>query len=95
MPLTRRLPKRGFHNPFARERAWVNIGQLEVFDAGAEVTPELMVQRGLLKKKNDRVKILADGVLTKSLTVKAHSFSAKAREKITSLGGKAEMITHA
>ena len=95
MPLMRRLPKRGFHNPFPREHAWVNIGQLEVFDAGAEVTPGLMVQRGLVKRKNDRVKILADGVLTKSLTVKAHSFSAKAKEKITSLGGTAEVIPHA
>jgi large subunit ribosomal protein L15 len=94
MPLIRRVPKRGFHNPCAQEHAWVNIGQLEIFEAGAEVTPALMVQRGLIKKKNEAVKILADGVLTKSLTVRAHGFSAKAREKITSLGGKAEVITH-
>jgi large subunit ribosomal protein L15 len=93
MPLMRRLPKRGFHNPGAQSHAWVNIGQLEIFEAGAEVTPELMVQRGLIKRRNDSVKVLADGVLTKSLTVKAHGFSAKAREKIAFLGGKAEVIT--
>jgi large subunit ribosomal protein L15 len=94
MPLMRRLPKRGFHNSSAQSHAWVNIGQLEIFDAGAEVTPELMVQRGLIRRRNESVKILADGVLTKSLTVKAHAFSAQAREKITSLGGKAEVIAH-
>ncbi|HWP57147.1 MAG TPA: 50S ribosomal protein L15 [Candidatus Acidoferrales bacterium] len=95
MPLARRLPKRGFHNPCAQPRAWVNLGQLEIFAPGTEVTPELLVERGLVRKKNRPIKVLADGTLTKPLTVKAHAFSAKAREKIISLGGTAEVIARA
>lgn len=92
MPLQRRLPKRGFHNPFRIEMSVVNLGQLESFPAGVEVTPESLSQRGLLTGKQRRVKILGEGALSKALTVKAHGFSAKAKEKIEAAGGKAELI---
>ena len=92
MPLQRRLPKRGFHNPFRIEMSVVNLGQLESFPAGVEVTPESLSQRGLLTGKQRRVKILGEGSLSKALTVKAHGFSAKAKEKIEAAGGKAELI---
>jgi large subunit ribosomal protein L15 len=96
MPLQRRLPKRGFNNPFRIETAVINIAQLETFPAGTEVTPALLLERGLVRGKNGRVKILGDGTLSKPLTVKAHGFSATAKEKIESSGGKAELIsTHA
>jgi large subunit ribosomal protein L15 len=93
MPLQRRLPKRGFHNPFRIEMAVVNIDQLESLPSGSEVTPELLAQHGLVKGKDKRVKILGDGSLSKPLTVKAHEFSAKAKEKIEASGGKAELVT--
>ncbi len=95
MPLMRRIPKRGFHNPNVKEYALVNIGQLEIFEAGSEITPEVLCMRRLVKKRGAPIKILAAGVLTKSLTVKAQSFSVKAAERINSLGGKAEVIAHA
>ena len=93
MPLQRRLPKRGFHNPFRIEMTVVNIDQLEAFPSGSEVTPELLAQHGLVSGKDKRVKILGDGSLSKPLTVKAHGFSAKAKEKIEASGGKAELVT--
>jgi len=92
MPLQRRLPKRGFHNPFRIEMSVVNLGQLETFAVGAEVTPETLIEHGYVSGKNRRVKVLADGALTKALTIKAHGFSAKAKEKIEAAGGKAELI---
>jgi large subunit ribosomal protein L15 len=92
MPLQRRLPKRGFRNPFKIEAAVVNLEQLEVFPSGSEVTPALLAQRGLVRGKQRRVKVLGDGVLSKSLTVRAHGFSAKAKEKIEACGGKVELI---
>jgi len=92
MPLQRRLPKRGFHNPFRIEMSVVNITQLEAFASGAEVTPEALVAQGLVRGKNPRIKILGDGSLSKPLMVKAHGFSAKAKEKIEASGGKAELI---
>jgi large subunit ribosomal protein L15 len=93
MPLHRRVPKRGFTNsPFRKEYACINLGRLEVFEAGTIVTPELLVRQGLLRKLRDGVKVLADGTLTKALTVHAHRFSGKAQEKIAALGGKAETI---
>ncbi|HEY3151421.1 MAG TPA: 50S ribosomal protein L15 [Candidatus Binatia bacterium] len=92
MPLQRRLPKRGFHNPFRVEMSAVNLGQLELFAAGSEVTPESLSEHGLVTGKNRRIKILGDGMLSKALTVKAHGFSAKAKEKIEGAGGKAELI---
>jgi large subunit ribosomal protein L15 len=96
MPLQRRLPKRGFHNPFRIEMAVANLGQLESFPEGSEVTPELLAERGLIGRKHARLKILGDGSLSKALTVKAHGFSAKAKEKIEACGGKTELIaTHA
>jgi large subunit ribosomal protein L15 len=91
----RRVPKRGFHNPNGREYAVVNIGQLEIFEAGSEITPEVLYIRRMVKKRETPIKILAAGVLTKPLTVKAQSFSAKAIEKIHSTGGKAEVIARA
>jgi large subunit ribosomal protein L15 len=93
MPLQRRLPKRGFHNPFRKVAAIIHLGQLEVFDSGSEVTPELMVERGLIRAKDERVKILADGSLTRPLIIKAHGFSAKAKEKIEALGGQAHCLS--
>ena len=92
MPLQRRLPKRGFHNPFKIEPSVVNLEQLNSFPSGSEVTPELLVQQGLVRGKNRRIKILGDGSLSKPLTVKAHGFSAKAKEKIEACGGKTELI---
>ena len=92
MPLQRRLPKRGFHNPFRIEMSVVNLGQLETFAVGAEVTPETLIEHGYVSGKNRRVKVLADGALTKALTIKAHGFSAKAKEKIEAAGGRAELI---
>jgi large subunit ribosomal protein L15 len=92
MPLQRRLPKRGFHNLFRVEMAIVNLGELEVFPAGSEVTPESLAEHGLVRGKQQRLKILGDGSLSKSLTVKAHGFSAKAKEKIEASGGKVELI---
>jgi large subunit ribosomal protein L15 len=92
MPLQRRVPKRGFHNPFRVKSTVVNLGQLEIFASGSDVTPELLRAHGLVHGRETRIKILADGSLTKSLTVKAHGFSAKAREKIEALGGKVELL---
>ena len=88
MPLLRRIPKRGFNNAAFRTRlATVNVGQLGVFADGSEVTPQALVERGLLKKVLDGVKVLGDGTLTKKLTVKAQRFSASARQKISQAGG--------
>jgi len=92
MPLQRRIPKRGFHNPFKVAVSVINLDQLETFDVGSEVTPELLLQQGLVRGKNRRVKILGDGALSKALTVKAHGFSAKAKEKIEAVGGKTEVV---
>jgi large subunit ribosomal protein L15 len=93
MPLHRRIPKRGFTNsPFRKEFACVNLGRLEVFEAGTIVTPELLMRQGIVRKLLDGLKVLADGQLTKALTVHAHRFSGKAQERIAALGGKAELI---
>jgi large subunit ribosomal protein L15 len=91
--LHRRIPKRGFSNArFKKEFAYVNLGTLEVFEAGTIVTPEVLLEKGMIKKLMDGVKVLAKGSLTKTLTVQAHRFSAQAQEKIVSLGGKAEVL---
>ena len=93
MPLHRRIPKRGFTNHrFKKEYAIVNLARLEVFDAGTIVTPQLLIERGVLKNTRDGVKILGDGALTKALTVRAHKFSAGSQEAIAKLGGKTELI---
>ena len=90
MPLHRRVPKRGFHNPFREEFEVVNLDTLgERFDAGVDVTPDLMRERGLVGREG-RVKVLARGEISKALTVRAHKFSGKAAEKIQAAGGKAE-----
>lgn len=93
MPLQRRIPKRGFHNPFRVDAAVVNLSQLETFESGSGVTPELLAQKGLVRGKNKRIKILGDGTLSKALHVKAHGFSFKAKEKIEAAGGQTELIT--
>jgi len=93
MPLHRRVPKRGFSNVrFRREYAEVNLGRLEIFEAGTIVNPEVLVQHGIVKRLRDGVKILAKGELTKPLIVQAHRFSAKAKERIGGLGGRAEVL---
>jgi large subunit ribosomal protein L15 len=92
MPLTRRIPKRGFTNIFAKVYSEVNVGDLEIFEPGTVVTPELLKEKGLIKKIKDGVKILGDGELTKSLIVRAHKFSKTAQQKIEAVGGKAEVI---
>ena len=93
MPLHRRVPKRGFTNALFRKTfAAVNIGRLEVFEEGTIVTPEVLVKRGIVKQVRDGVKILAKGDLTKALTVHAHKFSEKAKERIAGLGGKVEVL---
>ena len=90
MPLQRRVPKRGFTNLFGTEYAVVNVGALDRLTG--EVTPELLVKEGLVKKLLSGVKVLGDGELTKPLVVKAHRFSKSALEKIVRAGGRAEVI---
>ena len=93
MPLQRRLPKRGFHNPFRVEYSIVNLGQLDAgFEAGTVIDAELLHARGMARKRQP-VKVLADGTLTKALTVKAHKFSAAAKQKLEAAGGSAEVVT--
>ena len=92
MPLYRRLPKRGFKNIFATEYAIVNVADLNRFDANTEVTPELLVEAGVIKKTLDGVKVLGNGELEKALTVKAAKFSKSAAEKIEAAGGKAKVM---
>ena len=88
MRLIRKIPKRGFNNPVKVAFAPVNLSALETFDAGTVVTPELLQQSGFVYDGGHPVKILGDGALTKKLTVKAHAFSASARDKITAAGGE-------
>ncbi len=92
-PLYRRLGKRGFSNArFKTEYAVLNLSDLNKFEEGTEVTPELLKEMGVLKNQLDGVKILGNGTLEKKLTVKANRFSQKAKEEIEKLGGKAEVI---
>ena len=93
MPLHRRVPKRGFHNPFRVEYEVVNLDLLAAkFDAGTVVTPELLRERGLVPGGGRPIKILARGDVGKALTVRAHKFSGKAAEKLAAAGGAAEAI---
>src|ERR1700751_5171034 len=88
MPLHRRVPKRGFHNPFRIEYDVVNLDILGTkFDAGTVVTPDLLREHGLVPGKSERVKILARGEIAKALTIRANKFSGKAAEKIKASGG--------
>ena len=91
-PLYRRLPKRGFKNINRKEFAVVNLEDLNVFEAGTEVTPELLLETGMVKNPKDGIKILGNGDLTVNVTVKAHKFSASAVEKILAAGGQSEVI---
>ena len=91
-PLYRRIPKRGFTNIFGTTYTTLNVEDLNRFEEGTEVTPAMLVELGVLKQVKDGVKILGDGELKKSLTVKAHKFSKTAVEKIEAAGGKAEVI---
>jgi large subunit ribosomal protein L15 len=91
-PLHRRLPKIGFKNPFSKQVAIVNVGHLAGFDAGATVDPAALVEAGLVRGAYDTIKVLGDGALDKALTVRAHAFSASAKELIEKAGGKAEVL---
>jgi len=92
MPLTRRIPKRGFNNIFAKEYAIVNVSVLNRFKGDTVVDAELLKAAGIIKKTCDGVKILSDGELTTKLTVKAAKFTKSAAEKIEKAGGKAEVV---
>lgn len=92
MPLQRRIPKRGFNNIFAKDIVSVNVGSLNGFEDGAAVDAAALMEAGIIKKCGDGVKILANGELTKKLTVKASAFSEAAKAKIEAAGGKAEVI---
>ena len=92
MPLQRRMPKRGFYNPFSKEIIAINVEQLNCFEDGMTVTPETLLEYRIIKKTGDGVKILGQGSLDKKLTVQAQAFSKSAAEKITAAGGKAEVI---
>ena len=92
MPLSRRIPKRGFNNIFAKPLESVNVSVLEKFEDGAVVNAQALLEKGVLSKCEYGVKILGNGSLTKKLTVQASAFSASAKEKIEAAGGKAEVI---
>ena len=92
MPLYRRIPKRGFTNIWQKEYVILNVDDLNIFEPGTVVTPELLKEKGLAKRVVDGIKILGEGTLEKSVTVKAHKFSKTAIEKIEQAGGKAEVI---
>src|SRR5690554_1016233 len=92
MPLFQRLPKRGFTNINRKDYSIVNLEKLNQFDEGTEVTPELLVESGVISKVNTGVKILGNGTVEKKLTVKAHKFSASAKEAIEKAGGQTEVI---
>ena len=92
MPLVRRLPKRGFYNPFRINYVAINVDRLEVFEDGMTVTPVELIEYGIIKKIDDGIKIMGNGELTRKLTVQAAKFTATAKEKIEAAGGKAEVI---
>ena len=92
IPLYRKLPKRGFNNKFATNYAIVNVSALNVFENGAVVDTQALLDKRIIRKTLDGVKILGNGELTKTLTVKANIFSATAKEKIEAAGGKTEVV---
>jgi large subunit ribosomal protein L15 len=93
MPLHRRVPKRGFHNLFREEYAVVNLDTIaEQFEAGSEITVDVLRDQGLVRKGARKIKVLARGEISKALTIRAHKFSGKAAEKIAAAGGKAEVL---
>jgi large subunit ribosomal protein L15 len=92
MPLHRRIPKRGFHNPFGVSYSVVNLEELNVFPAGETITPELLRAHGFIRRATDPIKVLGDGELKTKLTIHAHAFSAAAKEKIAKAGGTFEVV---
>ena len=92
MPLHRRMPKRGFHNPFGVTYSVVNLESLNVFPAGETVTPELLRAHGFVRRATDPIKVLGDGELTTKIAIHAHAFSASAKDKITKAGGTFEVV---
>ena len=92
MKMTMRLPKRGFTNNFRTEYAAINVDRLEIFEDGQEVTPVTLIEAGIIKNVQDGIKIMGGGELTKKLTVRASKFTATAKEKIETAGGKAEVL---
>ena len=92
MPLYRRIPKRGFTNRNTKEIIGINVSALEIFEDGAEVTVETLIESGIVKNPRDGVKILGNGEITKKLNVKANAFSEGAKQKIEALGGTCEVI---
>jgi large subunit ribosomal protein L15 len=92
MPLHRRIPKRGFRNPFAVEFSVINLEELNVFPAGGTVTPELLRAHGFVRRATGPIKILGDGELKNKLAIHAHAFSASAKDKITKAGGTFEVV---
>lgn len=92
-PLQRRLPKRGFKNPFPTKVAAINVGDLDVFAAGAKVDEKALRDHGIVKGQFDGIKILGDGELSKALVVTADAFSKSAQEKIQKAGGKALLVS--
>ena len=92
MPLHRRIPKRGFHNPFGVKYAVINLEELNVFPEGETVTPELLRAHGFIRSATDPIKVLGDGELKNKLTIHAHAFSASAKEKIAKAGGAFEVV---
>lgn len=92
MPLQRRIPKRGFRNPFRTEYAIVNLGTINKIEGVDTITPEVLIDKGIIKELKQGIKILGSGEIQKPLTIKADAFSASALTKIASAGGKAEVI---
>lgn len=93
LPLYRRLPKRGFSNAmFKKTYAVINVSDLNAFEDGTEVTPELLFEMGIIKKQLSGIKVLGNGEIAKKLTVRAHKFSDVAKQKIEKAGGKAEVM---
>lgn len=92
MPLQRRLPKRGFHNPFSKQIAEVNVGSLSIFEAGTVVDVASLQMAGLVSKVGDGVKLLGNGELDRALTIQVHRVSAGARAKVEAAGGSIELL---
>jgi len=92
MPMQRRLPKRGFNPLTRKEFALVNIGQLDIFESGSSIDAGALIEAGIIKKVCDGIKVLGNGDLSKAIIIKAHKFSAAAREKIVAAGGTVEEI---
>ena len=92
MPLSRRVPKRGFTNIFATVYSTVNVSDLNIFEDGTEITAAMLKEMGVISKINDGLKVLGDGELTKKLTVKAAKFTKSAEEKILAAGGSIEVV---